>query len=55
MQRCKFKHQVEFRESCRKVGDRIEQAGGVKDSRKPIESTSGLMRTHRDWVANQKA
>jgi hypothetical protein len=40
MQRSTAKHQVVSRESCRRVGDRTEQVGGVKDTTKtPIEPT----------------
>jgi hypothetical protein len=41
MQRLADKYQVELKESCGRVGDRIEQIGGVKDStRRPKESTN---------------
>lgn len=34
-------HQVVLSESRGRVGDRIEQAGGVRDTRRPTESTPG--------------
>ena len=40
-QRPTAKYQVELREFCTRVGDRIEGAGGVKDpTRTPTESTN---------------
>ena len=46
MQRPRAKHQAEIRESCERVGDRTEQARGVKDTtRRSTESTNlGLCR-----------
>ena len=41
MQRPTGKHHVELRESCGRMGDRREQAGGVKDTtRRPTVSTN---------------
>lgn len=50
MQRPTAKHQEEFKESSGRVGDRVEQARGVKDTmRRPTESTNlgswGLTKT----------
>jgi hypothetical protein len=40
MQRPTTKHQSELRESCGRVGDKTERAKGVKDTRRPTESTN---------------
>ena len=41
MQRPTAKHQAELKESCGRVGDRIERAGEVKDiTRRPTESSN---------------
>ena len=40
MQRPTAKHQEEQRESSERVGDRTEQAGSVKNTTRPTESTN---------------
>jgi hypothetical protein len=40
MQRPTAKHQMKLRESCERLVNRIEGAGGVKDSKRPTELTN---------------
>jgi hypothetical protein len=42
MQRPTSKHHVELRESCGRMGDRREQAGGVKDTTRRLTESTNL-------------